>query len=115
VVELPLVVKEALPVKPPLVLVENVIGALSKAVEAPAGADVIRIEEESSIPYVPEMLLAAVDVVDTQDATAAAPLSVMLKLLPAPGRTMTDCDPSAKTTFEPLAISARKVCVPAVV
>jgi hypothetical protein len=32
-----------------LVLGENVIGALSKAVEAPAGAEVMRTEEESAI------------------------------------------------------------------
>jgi hypothetical protein len=54
-------------------------------------------------------------VVDTQDATAAAPLRVTVRLLPAPGRTVTDADPAAKTTFEPFAISARNVCVPAVV
>lgn len=49
VVELPVVVKEAVPLKPMLVLGENVIGALSKAVEAPAGAEVMRTEEESAI------------------------------------------------------------------
>jgi DNA primase len=61
------------------------------------------------------MLLVVVDVVDTQEAIEAAPLSVKVMLFPAPGRTVTDLDPAAKTTFEPFAISARKVCVPAVV
>ena len=61
------------------------------------------------------MVFVVVEVVDTQDAMSAAPLSVNVMLLPDPARTVTDFEAAAKTTFEPFAISARKVCVPAVV